>query len=108
MFDDVLGDNVGGGVAQDAFILEHIEAGATDLSAIERFAQRLRVDERAAGGVDDQHATFASAEGLAIEQVVILRGERGVQRDDVRPREQIIELYELEIQFARQIRGRLQ
>ncbi len=64
-------------------VLVHIEADRTDVVALEGRTQGGRVDEPAAGGVDDDDAGLRLREGGGIDDVLRLRSERAVERDDV-------------------------
>src|SRR5436190_821006 len=70
MLDDVVGDDLCGGVAEHALVVEHVEARASERAGIERVAQCGRVDERAACGVDDDRARLAAGESIAIQYLV--------------------------------------
>ena len=71
---------------------EHVERCAGHLAGIERHAQRLLVDQAAARAIDDAHPFFHFGERSRVDDVLGLFGERGVQRDEIRTLEQLVEL----------------
>jgi hypothetical protein len=75
-FDDLFRDNFACRLAHHAFFFEHIEAGACDAAGIERFNQRVGVDDRAARGIYDYDAIATSREGFAVEQMKRLGRKR--------------------------------
>ena len=62
---------------------EHVEGGTGHLAGADPFDQRLLVDERAAGGVDDPDAVAHRRDRLAIDHPARLVAERRVERDHV-------------------------
>ena len=62
----------------DTFFLDHIQPGSSHDPLIERLSQRIRVDQAAPRGVDDQDAGPAFAESLAIQEVIGCRSQRRV------------------------------
>ena len=70
---------------------EHVQRRARDLARADGSLERLLVDERAAGRIDDPHAVTHSREGVGVEHAARLRVERKMQRHDVGPREDVVE-----------------
>ena len=66
-------------------------AAPADLAGAERIEQRLLVDELAARGVDEADPVLHARERRRVEQARGLAGEREVQRDEVRPGEELFE-----------------
>ena len=66
---------------------EDVERGTGDLPGLERLEQRILVDELAARGVDDADAVPGSLERAPVDGRARLVGQRQMQRDDVRRRE---------------------
>ena len=71
---------------------EHVESGARNLLGIQCIDQRLLVDEAAARAVDDAHAFLGLGQVLAAEDIPRLVGQRGVQRDEVRAGQKLVEI----------------
>ena len=63
-------------------------AAPGELARVERLDQRLLVDERPAGGVDEPRAVPHPGDRLAVDHAAGLVGQRRVQRDDVGDREE--------------------
>ena len=57
---------------------EHIERGTCNLLGIERFDQRLLVDQAAARAIDDADALFHFRQRRGVDDVFGLLGQRGV------------------------------
>ena len=57
-----------------------------------RLAQRLLVDQAAAGAIDDHHPRPGLRQGLGREDVAGLVGQRGVQADDVGAGQKLVQL----------------
>ena len=74
------------------FGFEDVECGAGDMAGFYRVGQGGFVDQAAAGAVDDADALSRLGQGLARQHVASGFGERGVQRDDLRPGQQVVEL----------------
>jgi hypothetical protein len=81
--------------------LEHVERGAGDLACVHRFLERCLVDQAAAGAVDDPHALLGLGEVFLRQDVAGLVGERGVEGDEVRPRQQVVQFHLLHAHFHR-------
>ena len=62
---------------------EDVERGAGDLARLERGAERLEVDQLAAGAVDDAHAVLHAGERRGVDPVDRLGRLRQVDRDEV-------------------------
>ena len=95
-------------IGRRRLLLEDIERGAGDAARLDRARQRQLVDEAAAGAVDEARARLEARQlGLA-EEVPRVPGERRVDRDEVGPREELVELDAFHAQalggLARQIR----
>ena len=75
--------------------LVDVDAEAGDLAAEERVDGGARVDEAAAARVDDGDAGGHERERARVDQVVVLRRERHVQRDHVAAAEQLVERHVL-------------
>ncbi len=71
---------------------EHVECGPCNLPAFERFIERRLVYETAARAIDDPHALFHGLDCRGIDDIAGLVGEWRMQRDEVGPFEQFIEL----------------
>src|SRR5690606_13383830 len=81
----VLNDLVGEVLEEQLLLfLVHVEAQVAYLAALQRLDGRLRVDERAPAGVDQHNAVAHLTERRRIDEVIGLRRERAVQRDDIR------------------------
>src|SRR5581483_2131754 len=65
-------------------VRKDVERGAGDVAGIDRAHERVVVDELAAGGVDDAQARLRGGHLALADHVPRLRGERGVQRQEVR------------------------
>src|SRR6201987_880959 len=70
---------------------KHVEGGSGDVTAIERNAQRCLVDEASAGTVDDAYAGPDGRQRLGVKDVSCFLGQRRMQRDEVRPSQQLLE-----------------
>ena len=80
---------------------EHVECRACHLPRLERLGQRRLVHQAAARAIDDAHALFHLLDGRGIDDVLGLFGKRGVQRDEIGPLEQRVELDLLDTEIAR-------
>ena len=68
---------------------------------IERRAQRRLVDQTAARAIDDANSLFGLGDVLRGKDVLRLRGQRRVQRDDVRAGEEVVQFDLLHPDFHR-------
>jgi hypothetical protein len=68
-----------------------VECRTGDLARVQREQQRLRIDDRAARGVDEQRGRLHARERGAVDQVAGLGRERDVQGHEVRALEQVRE-----------------
>ena len=62
---------------------EHVQAGGGQPAGAQRVDERLLVDDRAAGGVDQHRVGLHQGQRGAVEHAGGLLGQRQVQRDDV-------------------------
>ena len=69
------------------------------MARIERGAQRDFVDEAAARAIDDAHALLRLGEVLRRQDVLGLRGQRRVQRDEIGAGEQGLQFDLLDAEF---------
>ena len=65
--DNLVADDSFGAPSHHAFLSEHVEPGSPNNALIERFNQRVCVNQFSAGGVDDHHAWPAFGKGFAIK-----------------------------------------
>ena len=72
--------------------LEHVERRARHARRADRRGERPLVHDAATGAVDDPDAGLDAGELVLAEQVARVSRERGVDRDEVRPREELVEL----------------
>ena len=79
------------GVEDPVLAFEDVQRRAAESAALQRREQRLGVDERAASGVDDERAVLHLLDPSAIEEMVRVRVERRVERDDVALLQQLVE-----------------
>ena len=68
-----------------------VERGAGDLAGDQRALERLGVDDRASGGVDQDRVRSHPGQGTRVDQVVGRRCERAVQRDEIGALEQRVQ-----------------
>ena len=61
----------------------HVGGCGVHLAGQQRFAQVAFVDQRAAGGVDEDHAVLHLRQGFTVDHAGVLRRQRAVQGDDV-------------------------
>ena len=73
-------------------LLVNIEAGGTHLPCLDGGEQILRIDQRAAGGVQDDNPLLAGGKGFGVEQMVGLRRQGTVQGDDIALAEELRKL----------------
>ena len=81
--DDQVGGIVHRVVGLGWFGTEHVGSGAGDLTLFEGSDQSGFVDQGTTGAVDEQRVVLHLAEGLVVEDAVVLGGGGGVERDDV-------------------------
>ncbi len=74
------------------FLGEHVQRRARDMTRFQRLGQRRLVDQPAARAVDDPDTLFRRRDGLLRQDVPRLVGQRNMQRDEVRPRQQLVQL----------------
>ena len=70
---------------------EHVEAGGGEAPALQRGAQRLRVHQPAARGIDQDRPGLHAREPRRVDHAVGLRRQRDVEGDDVALRQQRVE-----------------
>ena len=68
---------------QIAFVLIHVHTQRTNFLIFQRFNCCLRINQCTATGIDDHHAIFHLIEGGFVQQMVVFRCQRAVQRDNV-------------------------
>ena len=73
------------------FLLIYIQTHAGELTGADAFDQVVSLDQRAAGGVDQQDAVLHFLNGLMIDQVVGAVHERAVQGDQVALGQQLVQ-----------------
>ena len=81
--DDQVGGIVHRVVGLGRFGAKHVGSGAGDLTLFEGSDQSGFVDQGTTGAVDEQRVVLHLAEGLVVEDAVVLGGGGGVERDDV-------------------------
>ena len=69
---------------QIALILIDVHTERADFLLFQRVNRRLRIDQAAAAGIDDHHAIFHLTEGGGVQQMMVFRRQRTVQRNHVR------------------------
>src|SRR5438477_564292 len=79
------------------------------MTGLKRIEQRRFVDQTAARAINDAHAATSPGQALRVQQVTSFWSERGVESDEIRRRQEIVELiYQLDLQATgssrRQIR----
>ena len=79
------------GIAVRRLDLEHVDAGARHLAALQRRDQVGLDDQPAARAVDDAHAVLHLGDRRGVDDVARLVGQRRVQRDEVGAGEQLVE-----------------
>ena len=88
--------------------VEHVERGGPDLAGLEGVDERVLDDEAAAGGVDDHDAVLRAGQTVGVEETGGLLGLGQVHRDDVRARDQLVDVHELDAELrgtgGRQVR----
>ena len=63
--------------------LEHVQAGAGDVSRLDRIRERRLVDQLAARRVHNSHTLLAAREPLGVHDVMRLRQRRHMESDEV-------------------------
>ena len=71
---------------------EHIEPRPRHMAGSQKIGQRLLIHKSAARAVDDAHALLGLFEILPAQDVAGLIGERDMQRDEIGPCEQLVQL----------------
>ena len=70
-------------VEQAVLIFHNVQAGCADLAAFQPVYQRFRVNQGAAGGVDQHNAVFHLGNSVGIDHMAVGGGGVGVQGDDI-------------------------
>ena len=77
---------------EDSFLsFEDVQRRTAEPAALQRGEEGLGVEQRAAPGVDDERAVLHLLDASAIEEMVRVRVERRVERDDVALLQQFVE-----------------
>jgi len=79
-------------VGGQRLLLEDVQRGAGDLAGVERGDQGFVVEQATARAVDDAHAGLAARQRINAEDVVRAVGQRRVQRQEVRLRQDLVDL----------------
>jgi len=72
-----------GQVRRGRLRLEDVDGGSRELPRIERVDERGLVDEASPRAVDDPGGRLHRPDRLGVDQVARLRGQRGVEADEV-------------------------
>src|SRR5690606_10916303 len=80
------------------FFLVNIQSERSQLAALERVDQRARIHQGAAAGVDEHRSRLHSRQGCGVDEVVSIRREWQVQRDDVGGGKEILQRHVLAAQ----------
>ncbi len=89
-------------------LLVNVQRGAAHLAALQRLEQRRFVHQPAARAIDDAHALLRFREAGGIQHVMRLRRRRHVHRDEIRARQNLVEvLDQLHLQGARPAGGEI-
>ena len=83
------------------FFGEHVHRGAGKLAAFQRFGKRRLVHEFAARGVDDARAILHFLDVRLADDILSRGTKRGVQRNKIAFRQQLIERHKFDRHFAR-------
>mmetsp|Transcript_1823 Transcript_1823/g.7967 ORF Transcript_1823/g.7967 Transcript_1823/m.7967 type:complete len:297 (-) Transcript_1823:242-1132(-) len=83
-----------------------IQRRAGDLARLEPFQEGRLVHDAAPRAVHDSHAVLALREGLLVDQVLRVRGQGRVQRDEVRLRPDALEAEHLDAVLLRRLGGK--
>ena len=78
---------------------EHIDARTADLSRFQTLCQSVFVNQSAAGAIDDAHTLFHFCNGICIDDVAGLVGQRRVQCDEVSSFQQFFQFNLFHAQF---------
>ena len=73
--------------------LEDVQPGAGDPAGGQRPGQRRLVHQWAAAGVDQDRGGLHQSQRTFVDQVMGLRGQRGVQRDEIGSGQQLVQLH---------------
>ena len=88
----VLNDGIGDILVEvAALFLIDIETGRADMARLEPIDKCLSVDESATTCVDNHDSLFHLGNGIGVDNVMVVLGERAVQGDDVRFAEEGVE-----------------
>ena len=74
-------------------LLVHVQTGRAYLAGFDPRQKRLGIHQSTAGGVEQHHTLLALVQSGLVDDVVGLLGQRAVQRDDVTPHEQLLQLH---------------
>ena len=77
-----------------------VERGCSDFAFAQSFGECGFVDHFAAGAIDDAHAVLHLGEGVAVDQILCGRAERGVEGDVVGRFEKFGKSEELDVELA--------
>ena len=86
------------------FLDKHVERRPADMAAVEPGLQRRFVDQPTPGAVDDADALLGLGEIVRRQDVAGAVGQRRVQRDEIRPGQQIIEHHLFNAEVLRALR----
>ena len=71
-------------------MLQDVEAGSSDLSALQRIDQRCCVNQSAACCIDNQDTVLAFTEGFPVQDVIVGLAGRRMERDDIGLSQQLV------------------
>jgi hypothetical protein len=95
-------------INRQRFGLEDIQRRAGYVPILQRFGERLFVDQAAASAVDDADAAFCFLQSDNIEKMTCFRGQWCVQRNEIGARKQIVDVVnQLDLQTAGARRGKI-
>ena len=97
--------DVAGAVLEEnvRFLLVNVEAGGTDPPRLDALQECLRVDQSAAGRVQDDNALLHPRDRVRVDHVPRLLRQRAVKRDDIAPLEQLLKRHIFDIAVLRRI-----